>query len=36
MDGMKRSNNTSQQSTIYLAAMSDMYNEVKHDRKWGG
>ena len=33
MDGMQRCNNTSQQSTIYLAVMSDMYKEVKHDRR---
>ena len=26
MDAMQRSTNTSQQSTIYLAVMSDMYN----------
>ena len=36
MDGMQRSTNTSQQSTIHLAVMSDMNNEVKHDRRWGG
>ena len=36
MDGMQRSTNTSEQSTIYLAVMSDMNNEVKHDRRWGG
>ena len=33
MDGMQRCNNTSQQSTIYLDVMSDMYKEVKHDRR---
>jgi hypothetical protein len=40
MDGMQRSTNTSQQSTIYLAVTSHMYNEVKHevknDRRRGG
>ena len=36
MDGMQRGTNTSQQSTIYLAVTSDMYNEVKHDRRQGG
>jgi hypothetical protein len=28
MDGMQRSTNISQQSTIYLAVTPDMYNEV--------
>jgi hypothetical protein len=36
MDGIQRSTNTSQQSTIYLAVMLDMYNEVKHDQRRGG
>ena len=31
-----RSTNTTQQSTIYLAVMSDICHEVKHDRRWGG
>jgi hypothetical protein len=37
MDGMQRSTNTSQQSTItiYLAVTSHMYNEVKTDRRRG-
>jgi hypothetical protein len=36
MDGMQRNTNTSQQSTIYLAVTLHLYNEVKHDRRWGG
>jgi hypothetical protein len=36
MDGMQRSINISQQSTIYLAVTPDMYNEVKHDQRQGG